>query len=158
MIFLPPQVHLISELIQVKDYKTLIASSSDSMTFKTRRIIPRFLPSPRTFVNTEGSKTQALLLPGDEFYNDDSQLEATTNVVGIRHRSYVMSEVLEGGGKRVKIIAAERRGVDKVFGEGWEDFTIGEVPQLGEEGRPIERVESGGNVDKKVEGSQKGKM
>ncbi|GAA95929.1 uncharacterized protein L969DRAFT_44232 [Mixia osmundae IAM 14324] len=117
IILAPPQVYLLAELIQDKDYRALLHDKYARVPRARSRLVINFTPRFATVPSDEGGEDVfACLYPGDAFYEGE---ELASVDDPRRHRLYMLPA------QKNQLVGIVRKNLGTEWGVEWSDFVYG---------------------------------
>ncbi|ORY88246.1 hypothetical protein BCR35DRAFT_22950 [Leucosporidium creatinivorum] len=137
IILFPPQFYLLAELAGTKNWEDVLDGKQldvGGLPLARPRSITAFEPEIKGVVDASGAFRAATVLVGDPEHSKTDPAKAEE---GDRHRTYVLlpakpktEDEKEKWRKNpplgLTVMGVERRGMERLFGGGWEDMTVGD--------------------------------
>ena len=147
IILFPPQFYLLAELVSRKSWKDVLDSQAKDLEGRPiakPRHVAVFGPELRGCQDGKGVFRPATVLVGDP---EHSQTDPSTLKPTDRHRTYVLLPSKPKPGEEeakwkakaplgLTVMGVHRQGMDRLFGEGWEDMKEGDIGEGGFNGAP----------------------
>jgi nucleoside diphosphate-linked moiety X motif 19, mitochondrial len=144
IILFPPQFYLLAELASTKNWQDVLdgkLSDLGGLPLARPRSVTPFEPEIKGVVDASGAFRAATVLVGDP---EHSKTEPSKAEEGDRHRTYVLlpakpktEDEKERWRKNpplgLTVMGVERKGMGRLFGDGWEDMKVGDCGEEGQE-------------------------
>lgn len=144
IILFPPQFYLLAELASTKSWEDVLdgqLSDLGGFPLARPRSVTVFEPEIKGVIDASGAYRAATVLVGDP---EHSKTDHSSAEEGDRHRTYVLlpaqPKTVDEKEKWRKnpplgltVMGVERRGMQRLFGDGWPDMRVGDCGDEGSE-------------------------